>query len=116
MLRKKRIILVSKALGIALLDFDGDGWLDFFLANDTQPNKLYRNNQDGTFTEAGLAGGVAFGEDPTGVMMPPIDAAQAMLSISAVPKRRRVTSTRPAWRAVTLERTDVVTAAPPSAI
>jgi len=53
----------SKALGIALLDFDGDGWIDFFLANDTQPNKLYRNNQDGTFTEAGLAGGVAFGED-----------------------------------------------------
>jgi hypothetical protein len=53
----------SKALGIALLDFDADGWLDFFLANDTQPNKLYRNNQDGTFTEAGLAGGVAFGED-----------------------------------------------------
>jgi len=53
----------SKVLGIALLDFDGDGWIDIFQANDTEPNKLYRNNQDGTFAEAGLAGGVAFAED-----------------------------------------------------
>jgi hypothetical protein len=34
----------SKALGIALLDYNADGWLDLFIANDTQPNKLYRNN------------------------------------------------------------------------
>ncbi len=53
----------SKALGVALLDFDGDGWVDIFQANDTEPNKLYRNNQDGTFSEAGLPGGVAFAED-----------------------------------------------------
>jgi hypothetical protein len=41
----------SKSLGIALLDIDNDGWIDLFVANDTQANKLYRNNHDGTFTE-----------------------------------------------------------------
>ncbi len=55
----------SKALGVALLDHDGDGWPDFVLANDTQPNKLYRNNHDGTFSEIGTSAGIAFGE--TGV-------------------------------------------------
>jgi len=52
----------SKALGVALLDHDGDGWPDFALANDTQPNKLYRNNQDGTFSDVGMPAGIAFGE------------------------------------------------------
>ncbi len=55
----------SKALGVAMLDHDGDGWPDFVLANDTQPNKLYRNNHDGTFTDVGMSAGIAFGE--TGV-------------------------------------------------
>jgi len=55
----------SKALGVAFIDHDGDGWPDFVLANDTQPNKLYRNNQDGTFTDVGTTAGIAFGE--TGV-------------------------------------------------
>lgn len=40
-----------------------DGWPDIFLANDTQPNKLYRNNHNLTFTETGLTAGIAFGED-----------------------------------------------------
>ncbi len=52
----------SKALGVVLLDYDGDGWLDLFVTNDTQPNKLYRNNHDGTFTESAFAAGVAFSE------------------------------------------------------
>src|SRR4029453_2056760 len=52
----------SKALGIGLLDFDSDGWLDVFLANDTQPNKLYRNGGDGTFKDVGMTAGLAFGE------------------------------------------------------
>jgi len=53
----------SKSLGIAMLDYDGDGWPDLLLANDTQPNKLYRNNGNGTFSEKGVAAGVAFSED-----------------------------------------------------
>ncbi|MGE5127889.1 MAG: CRTAC1 family protein [Betaproteobacteria bacterium] len=55
----------SKALGVALIDHDGDGWPDFVLANDTQPNKLYRNNRNGTFSDVGTSAGIAFGE--TGV-------------------------------------------------
>jgi hypothetical protein len=50
----------SKSLGVALLDYDQDGWLDLFVANDTQPNKLYRNNRDGTFKDVAVAAGVAF--------------------------------------------------------
>ena len=53
----------SKSLGVTVFDYDGDGWPDLFVANDTQPNKLYHNNHDGTFTDAGLKAGVAFGED-----------------------------------------------------
>ena len=52
----------SKALGVAVLDYDDDGWPDLFVANDTQPNKLYRNRGNGTFTDVGLAAGVAFSE------------------------------------------------------
>jgi hypothetical protein len=53
----------SKTLGIAVLDYDGDGWPDLLLSNDTQPNKLYRNNGNGTFTEKAILAGVAFSED-----------------------------------------------------
>jgi hypothetical protein len=52
----------SKSLGIALLDYDNDGWLDLFVANDTEPNKLYRNNHDGTFTDIAVLAGVALSE------------------------------------------------------
>jgi hypothetical protein len=52
----------GKALGVALLDYDNDGWMDLFVSNDTEPNKLYHNNHDGTFTEVGVNAGVAFSE------------------------------------------------------
>ena len=53
----------SKALGIALLDDDQDGWPDLFVANDTEPNKLYRNQRNRTFRDVGLAAGVALSDD-----------------------------------------------------
>jgi hypothetical protein len=53
----------SKSLGITVLDYDGDGWPDLFVANDTQPNKLYRNNRNGTFTDVATGAGVAFSEE-----------------------------------------------------
>jgi hypothetical protein len=52
----------SKALGVTVLDYDQDGWPDLFVANDTQPNKLYRNRRDGTFADTGMAAGVAYSE------------------------------------------------------
>jgi hypothetical protein len=53
----------SKALGVTMIDYDQDGWPDLFVANDTQPNKLYRNRGNGTFVETGVQAGVAFSED-----------------------------------------------------
>ena len=53
----------SKSLGVALLDYDQDGWPDFFVANDTQPNKLYRNRRNGRFRDVALRAGVALSDD-----------------------------------------------------
>lgn len=53
----------SKSLGVAMFDYDRDGWPDLFVANDTQPNKLYRNQKNGTFAEMALKAGVAFSDD-----------------------------------------------------
>jgi hypothetical protein len=55
----------SKSLGIVMLDYDDDGWMDLFVANDTEPNKLYHNNHDGTFTDMAVVAGVAYGESGT---------------------------------------------------
>ena len=53
----------SKALGVALLEVDDDGWPDLFVANDTQPNKLYRNQRNGTFRDMAVSAGVALSRD-----------------------------------------------------
>src|SRR5262249_27208976 len=52
----------AKTLGLALIDYDNDGLIDVFAANDTQPNRLYRNKGDGTFADVGVMAGVAFNE------------------------------------------------------
>ncbi len=54
-----------KSLGVALLDYNDDGWLDLFIANDTEPNRLYKNNGNGTFTDEAVTAGVAFSEAGT---------------------------------------------------
>jgi len=53
----------SKTLGVTVLDYNGDGWPDLLFANDTQPNKLYVNNGNGTFSERAVQAGIAFSED-----------------------------------------------------
>ena len=65
----------GKTLGVALLDYDDDGWLDLFVANDTEPNKLYRNNHNGTFTDNAVVAGVAFSEAGTARAGMGVDAA-----------------------------------------
>jgi len=53
----------SKSLGVAMIDFDQDGWPDLFVANDTQPNKLYRNLRNGKFKDAAVDAGLAFSNE-----------------------------------------------------
>jgi enediyne biosynthesis protein E4 len=50
----------SKSLGVAMLDYDQDGWPDLLVSNDTQPNKLYRNQRNGTFKDVAVEAGIAF--------------------------------------------------------
>jgi hypothetical protein len=52
----------SKALGVALIDYNADKLPDLFVANDTQPNRLYQNKGNGTFVDVGMTAGVAFNE------------------------------------------------------
>jgi hypothetical protein len=65
----------SKTLGIAILDYDNDSWPDLLFSNDTQPNKLYRNNGNGTFTEKAVVAGIAFSEDGVARAGMGVDAA-----------------------------------------
>ena len=65
----------AKALGIAIFDYDADGLPDIFQSNDTQPNKLYRNEGDGTFSEHGVSAGIAYAEDGSARGAMGVDAA-----------------------------------------
>jgi hypothetical protein len=53
----------SKSLGVAIFDHDQDGWLDLLVANDTQPNKLYRNLGNGKFKDIAVEAGLAFSSE-----------------------------------------------------
>ena len=50
-------------LGVSTLDFDDDGWTDVYVANDSNPSALYRNNHDGTFTDVAVPAGCAYSQD-----------------------------------------------------
>ncbi len=73
----------SKSLGVTMFDYDLDGWPDLFVANDTQPNKLYRNTARGRFEEIGVRAGVAFSEDGKARAGMGVDAAD--LDNSGIP-------------------------------
>ena len=53
----------SKSLGVLTFDANQDGWPDILVSNDTQPNKLYINNGNGTFSDKGVSSGIAYSED-----------------------------------------------------
>ena len=57
----------GKGMGIGIADFNDDGWLDVFIANDTERNLLFINQGDGTFKESGLQLGVAYNDSGTTV-------------------------------------------------
>jgi hypothetical protein len=52
----------GKGMGIGIADFNDDGWTDVFVANDTEPNFLYLNRKNGTFSEVGLLSGLAYND------------------------------------------------------
>ena len=56
---------VGKGMGVAFADYDGDGWQDVFVANDTVQNFLFHNRGNGSFEEVGLRAGVALTENGT---------------------------------------------------
>jgi len=72
----------SKSLGVAMLDYDHDGWPDLFVANDTQPNKLYRNRGDGTFEDVAVRAEVAFSEDGKARAGMGVDASEEGIAIT----------------------------------
>jgi enediyne biosynthesis protein E4 len=51
---------LSRSLGVAPVDLDGDGWMDFAVANDAMPNQVFHNQRDGTFREIGASSGLAY--------------------------------------------------------
>ncbi len=53
---------INKGMGLAFADYDGDGFMDVFVSNDTFPNLLLHNNGDGTFTDEATTVGVAYNE------------------------------------------------------
>jgi hypothetical protein len=53
----------GKGLGVAFADYDQDGYVDVYVANDSVQSQLFRNNGDGTFAEVGLLVGVGYNED-----------------------------------------------------
>ena len=58
---------LGKGMGISIADFNGDGFMDIFVANDTEPNFLFLNQGNGTFKESGLEFGVAYNSQGSSV-------------------------------------------------
>jgi len=65
---------IGKGMGIGIADFDGDGWPDIFVANDTLPNSYFHNEHNGTFRESAVESGVAYGENGIAVSGMGVDA------------------------------------------
>ena len=66
-------VSLGKGMGVAFGDYDKDGWIDVFVANDTVPNFLFRNLADGRFEEVALAAGVGYNGDGKAVSSMGVD-------------------------------------------
>ncbi len=62
-------------LGVLVCDFDNDGWPDIYVADDSSSSALYKNNQDGTFTDIGIESGAAYSADGKSQAGMGVDAA-----------------------------------------
>ena len=65
---------IGKGMAVAMADFDGDGWPDLFVSNDTLPNSLFLNERNGTFKEAAIENGVGFTENGAAISGMGVDA------------------------------------------
>ncbi len=65
----------DKAMGVAVLDYNADGWLDLFIGSDRVPAKLYRNDGQGHFVDEGVRAGVALSEHGVARANMGVDAA-----------------------------------------
>lgn len=65
----------GKGLGVVAADFDDDGWMDLYVANDTTRNFLYRNNRNGTFSDVTLASGTGYSPEGDAEAGMGVDAA-----------------------------------------
>ncbi len=63
----------GKGMGVAVADYDHDGWMDIFVANDSVPNYLFHNERNGTFTEVALVAGVGLNDDGNAVSSMGVD-------------------------------------------
>jgi hypothetical protein len=61
--REAGIAKAGNGLGVVFGDYDDDGWIDIYVANDTSPNFLFRNKGKGIFEDVGVWAGVAMGMD-----------------------------------------------------
>jgi len=65
---------IGKGMAVSVADFDGDGWPDLFVSNDTLPNSLFLNQRNGTFKEVAVENGVAFTENGAAISGMGVDA------------------------------------------
>ncbi len=65
----------GNGLGVVCFDYDGDGWIDIFIANDSMENFLFVNKRNGAFEEIGIASGAALSEDGKAEAGMGVDAA-----------------------------------------
>jgi len=65
---------IGKGMAVTAADFDGDGWPDLFISNDTLPNSLFMNQRNGTFKESAIEKGVAYTENGAAISGMGVDA------------------------------------------